>query len=127
MFLYALRNGLDLPIGTQDSDVLDSRFNDEDDVGATATLFDLDEDQDESEEEEESANHIEATAWTVEALEARATEIYGEYESTYKRRFRWLRSDLFLKSLESDLQSDSDSLLSILQDYGDWFLKTTQN
>ena len=30
VFLHALRNGLPLPIGTQDAEMLDSRFTDED-------------------------------------------------------------------------------------------------
>ena len=38
----------------------------------------------------------------------------------YHKRFRWLRSDLFRKSLESDLQADANALLGLLQTHGTW-------
>ena len=38
----------------------------------------------------------------------------------YRRRFKWLRSDLFRASLESELQSDASALLGLLQTYGAW-------
>ena len=50
----------------------------------------------------------------------RAAAIYAEYAGSYKKRFKWLRSDLFLSSLQSELQSDSDALLDLLQTYGAW-------
>ena len=59
-------------------------------------------------------------AWTASDFEARSAQIYGEYENRYSRRFKWLRADLFKSSLESELLSDSNALLDILQTYGDW-------
>ena len=114
VFLHAIRNGLSLPIGTQDAEMLDSRFTDEDADQAKGALFDPDDDDQEEAVEKTSG------AWTASNFEARAAQIYGEYEGRYSRRFKWLRADLFKSFLESELQSDSNALLDILQTYGDW-------
>ena len=116
VYLHAIRNGLPLPLGTQDAQMLDPRFSDADE--AQGSLPDPDYDEQEEEETEE----IEETggAWTVAGFEARAAEIYAEYEGRYKRRFKWLRSDLFRPDLQAELQSDTNALLGILQTYGRW-------
>ena len=114
VFLHAIRNGLPLPLGTQDAEMLDSRFTDEDADQAKGALFDPDDD------EQEEAVQETGGAWTKADFESRSAEIYAEYEGRYRRRFKWLRSDLFSSSLESELQSDSNALLGILQRYGAW-------
>ena len=43
VFLHAIRNGLPLPIGTQDAEMLDSRFTDEDENQAAMDFLDLEE------------------------------------------------------------------------------------
>ena len=114
VFLYAIHNGLPLPLGTQDAEMLDSRFTDEDADEAKGSLFDPEDDEQEIEVQETG------NAWSKSDIESRAAEIYAEYEGRYKRRFKWLRADLFKSSLESELLSDSNALLGILQTYGDW-------
>ena len=114
VFLHALKNGLPLPLGTQDAEMLDSRFTDEDADQAKGTLFDPEDDEQEEEVQETGG------AWTAAGFEARAAAIYAEYEGRCRRRFKWLRSDLFRDSLESELQSDSNALLDLLQTYGGW-------
>ena len=114
VFLYAIRNDLPLPLGTQDAEMLDSRFTDEDADEAKGSLFDPEDDEQEIEVQETG------NAWSKSDFESRAAEIYAEYEGRYKRRFKWLRADLFKSSLESELLSDSNALLDILQTYGDW-------
>ena len=114
VFLHAIRNDLHLPLGTQDAEMLDSRFTDEDADQAKGALFDPDDD-----DQDEAVEKTGGT-WTVSAFEARAAQIYGEYKGRYSRRFKWLRADLFKSSLERELQSDSNALLGILQIYGDW-------
>ena len=115
VFLHAIRNGVPLPLGTQDAEMLDSRFTDEDADQAKGALFDPDDDDEQEEGLEETGR-----AWTAADFEARAAQIYAEYEGRYSRRFKWLRSDLFKGSLESELQSDSNALLGLLQTYGEW-------
>ena len=114
VFLHAIRDGLPLPLGTQDAEMLDSRFTDEDADQAKGALFDPDDD------DQDEAVEKTGGAWTASDFEARAAQIYGEYEGRYSRRFKWLRADLFKRSLESELLSDSNALLDILQTYGGW-------
>ena len=114
VFLHALKNGLPLPLGTQDAEMLDSRFTDEDADQARGSLFDPEDDEQEDEVQETGG------ARTAAGFEARAAAVYAEYEGRYRRRFKWLRSDLFLGSLESELQVDSNALLDLLQTYGAW-------
>ncbi len=114
VFLHATKNGLPLPLGAQDAEMLDSRFTDEDADQAKGSLFDPEDDEQEEE--------VQGTggAWTSADFEARAAEVYAEYEGRYKRRFKWLRADLFRESLESELRADTNALLDILQTYGAW-------
>ena len=114
VFLHAIKNGLPLPLGTQDAEMLDSRFTDEDADQARGSLFDPEDDEQEEEIQETRG------AWTAAGFEARAAQIYAEYEGRYRRRFKWLRSDFFRGSLESELQADSNALLDLLQTYGAW-------
>ena len=114
VFLHALTNGLPLPLGTQDAEMLDSRFTDEDADQAKGLLFDPGDDE---QDEEIQETHGVGTA---AGFEARAAQVYADYQGRYKRRFKWLRSDLFRHSLESELQADSNALLGLLQTYGAW-------
>ena len=114
VFLHAIRNGLPMPLGTQDAEMLDSRFTDEDADGAMVSAFDPDEND--QEEEVQGANDVQR----FDDFEAHAAQVYAEYRGRYSRRFKWLRSDLFKSSLESELQSDCDALQGILRDYGSW-------
>ena len=114
IFLHAIQNDLPLPLGSQDAEMLDSRFTDEDADQAKGALFDPDDD-----EQKEAAEKTGVTR-TAEEFKERASQIYAEYQGRYSRRFKWLRADLFKRSLEKKLQSDSNALQSILQAYGDW-------
>ena len=120
VFLHAIRSGLPLPIGTQDAEMLDSRFTDEDENQAAMDSLDLEEEEDELEQETEEAGIAGGNGWTAAVCESRAAEIYGDYERLYRRRFHWLRSDLFREGLEAHLQSDANALLGLLQTHGAW-------
>ena len=82
VFLHAIRNGLPLPLGTQDAEMLDSRFTDEDADQARGSLFDPDDD-DQGKAIEETGDN-----WTTVDFESRAAEIYAEYEGRYRSRFK---------------------------------------
>ena len=120
VFLHAIRNDLPLPIGTQDAEMLDSRFTDEDENQATMDFLDFEEEEDEPEQEADESGIAGRNGWTSAECESRAAEIYADYERLYRRRFRWLRSDLFKDRLEDDLQADADALLGLLQAHGAW-------
>jgi superfamily II DNA or RNA helicase len=100
IYLYALNNGKEIPIGTQDLLDFDSRFNDED---------------------AESIDSATARLKTMADFQQRAAEIYEFYASaTAKKRFKWLAGRFFASELSEHLQTDSEALLDILNDCGDW-------
>lgn len=119
IFLHALARNLPLPVGTQGPEMLDPRFEDEDAdaVGYTAAdLFD-----DESDEVEAGVQIDDSDIPDLEAaFEQRAAYVYGLYSGAYRRRFRWIRPDLFVPSLAEDLRADARALIAILTSVGSW-------
>lgn len=115
IFLHAIENDLPLPLGAQDAGLLDSANYDEDvdDQNADAELF--------FDGEDENKQDAELLDLRDEAaFRARAAETYGIYAGQFKRRFKWLRPDLFVPQLKKDLTTDSAQLLKILDDCGRW-------
>lgn len=110
IFLYAIENGRDLPIGIQDADLIDSDRIDEDAEGIQGDVEDL---MDGIIDAVGEADGIPDTL-------ASAGRIYERYAGEYKRRFKWIRPSLFLSSLASDLQADAESLSAILRSEGLW-------
>jgi len=114
--LHALENDLPLPIGTQDSRLLDSRVEDRDsdDLG----FFEDDEEQ----EDEKPAVRMTTgvTAFSPDAFRARAAQVYDEYASQFGNRFRWLPSSLFVRTLRKHLEDDARRLLGVLERCGAW-------
>jgi len=123
IFLHAIEQGLPLPIGTQDAALLDSRVHDEDeDIGDVMDTFDY-----EGEEEGSSsdvtgdwkslqpARSLPAQADVEKLYRERAAQVYHEYTTLYKRRFKWLRPDLFNAHLKRDLAADVKALLDVMQ------------
>ena len=115
VYLHAIYNNLPIPIGTQDSTAVDSRFNDGDADAAKIPEF-LIEDEAAARPADDDPLHLR----TEESFRAHAAEVYAAYESREKHRFKWLRPGLFVSALAADLLSDSFGLLQILQDCGQW-------
>ena len=118
IYLYAIDQSLDIPIGTQDADLLDTRNSDEDADSVVVSSF-------ESEEIEDDAGEvldIEAELLSSEkSFKQRAEVVYQEYQTRYKRRFKWLKSDFFdTKKLKRDLLADARCLIEVLQTCGEW-------
>jgi len=112
VYLHAIENGLLLPIGTQDTGLLDTRIEDED-KDFSRELF------------EENNNEIEGQEETPdlhskEDFKIRAEKAYQEYTSKGKHRFDWLRPGLFVKALAENLKSDAEALIKILEKCGEW-------
>lgn len=124
IYLYAVEQGLNIPIGTQEADLLDSRNNDEDSDSVAATLFDAD-----IEDETETVIDLEDQLLQTEKnFRKRAEFVYQEYASRYQRRFKWLRSSMFdIKKLKKDLLTDAKSLINILQTCGEWNAQKEMN
>jgi len=115
VFLHAIEHSLPLPLGTQDSGLLDAGNYDEDmdDEAATAELFD--DDNGDNLSPRQSMNLRD-----VDDFKKRAAELYETYSTQFKRRFKWIRPGLFVKSLATDLAADAASLLDIRKRCGDW-------
>ena len=113
VYIHAIDQGLPLPIGTQDVEMLDSRINDEDIEGVNARL-DFEEDQ------EDETNGGYSTLRTPEQFGAKAKEVYDFYTAHGKRRFKWIRSNLFIPALREQLEKDAKILRQILARAGQW-------
>ncbi len=111
VFLHALETGQHLPIGPQDARLLDDRYCDED-----VSMRDVFEEDEEVAQGEEPAASFRGES----QFEERAAAVYQEYVTTHTHRFRWLRANLFIEDLATDLRKDALALLRILQEHGDW-------
>jgi len=110
VFLHALEHGLPLPIGTQDASLLELSDADVDPI--------LNPEEDESGEEmtPDLTAVLPAGVDGLGRYQRSAASIYDKYSTTaYKKRFKWLRADLFLQQqLMRALQADNQTLHSVL-------------
>jgi superfamily II DNA or RNA helicase len=115
IYLHAIEHGEPLPIGTQGAELLDARINDGDEnLGLMEELFG-------NEDTNEEGGVSEPTVLRNENdFKRRAAEVYAEYVTKLKRRFKWLRPKLFGQVLEKDLRDDVNALLKILKKCGEW-------
>ncbi|HBA84216.1 MAG TPA: NgoFVII family restriction endonuclease [Verrucomicrobia bacterium] len=116
VYLHAIGRNLPLPLGAQDIGILDSRIFDED---ADSNIGDMELFTDENEASPEVETVL-RTLRTEDDFKRRAAEVYEEYAQKYPKRFKWLRADLFVPSLEKDLLTDAESLLDVVHDAGEW-------
>lgn len=101
IFIYALENHLLVPIGKNISQNLDDYLDDED----------TDADADDN-----SLNLI----LKEETYLQNAGELYKQFETKFKNRFDWIRSDFFANSLQTSLINDSRAIIKILIIGKDW-------
>jgi superfamily II DNA or RNA helicase len=116
VFLHAIENESSLPIGSQGAEMLDVRFVDED-AEAVIGSSELFEEDGNGEEENLS---VPPRLRTEDDFRIRASVLYSEYASQYKRRFKWLNSQLFTNMLAKHLNEDCAALLKVLQKSGEW-------
>ena len=116
IYLHALENDHPLPIGPQDASMLDARTNDED---ADSTRLDLGFYSEGDTEEESQAEEV-CKLNTEKDFQQRAAQVYSDYTTQYKNRFKWLRTDLFDRKLIRHLRSDSRKLIKVLNQCGVW-------
>lgn len=110
VYLYAIENGLDLPIGVLDAGLLDLERVDEDADGVEGDPEDL------LDGMVEAATEADGEPDSM----ARAKAVYLQYSGKYKRRFTWIRPSLFRARLVDDLAQDTRSLSELLQTQGQW-------
>ena len=116
VFLHAIENNERLPIGSQNAEMLDSRFEDRDTDDATLILDASGDDDDTQMDNIDSQTN----SYTANDYKQRAAEIYELYTTKYKSHFKWLRSNLFHPLLRAELTEDALALIEILKQYGSW-------
>ncbi len=117
VFLHALENGLELPLGTQGAELLDTDADDED---AEETL-DTEEDDSPALTPPGAGKGNAGNNLRTEAdFRARAAEVYAVYQNTYQKRFKWLPGALFTKTLARHLRQDAQALIAVLDFCGVW-------
>lgn len=113
VYLHALENDLDIPIGSQDASLLDASFHDEE--------FDL---FDESTDSGDSSDFANVTSRSEEDYAEASASVYLLYAGKFKRRFKWLPAVRFVPELARDLRKDARSLIKLLKDCGFWKSET---
>lgn len=103
VYIHALKNGLEIPIGSQDVEMLDTRNSDQDEDSE----FTLE-------------NSLTQNLRDISSFEEKAGEVYSYYIEHAKNRFKWIDSRHFIRDLENNLENDAKILLTILKKYGDW-------
>lgn len=105
IYIHALDNNLDLPIGTLDAGLLDVQRFDEDSDGLTSEPEDLFDGMIEESTEEPASQ---------------AEIVYRQYATEYRKRFKWISPRLFKKTLREHLAADVDELRALLTQHGVW-------
>lgn len=106
IFIYAIENNLALPIGKNYSETV-------------SAYLDWD-DRDNYEDDYEASQMIDFCSDPEEYV-AKAKESYEHFQSPrLRKRFSWIRSDLFTSKLLADLHKDTENLLSIVEDNSQW-------
>jgi superfamily II DNA or RNA helicase len=110
IYLYAIEQGLDLPIGVLDAGLLDLEHGDEDAEGLKGDREDL------------LDGLIEAVAEETEMTSGmdRAKAVYQQYAAEYKKQFKWIRPTLFKNTLAEHLAADTEALVEMLRSHGHW-------
>ncbi len=116
--LHALENDLNVPLGTQAAEMLDTRTSDADADPAAANMFD-DNDDSSATAPEADFNNIP----TEHEFRAQAEKTYQYYAGPCKNHFKWLRPSLFRKELAAHLAADAKSLIEVLKLCGAWDTK----
>src|SRR5207249_4823415 len=62
----------------------------------------------------------EPTSQSEAGYRKKATAIYNQYVTQFRKRFKWIRPLLFHSHLKKDLLQDARKLLQILHECGTW-------
>lgn len=118
--LHAVENGLPVPIGTQDAGMLDPSVSDRDDEEAQQDLFEAGEEAPLEAAEEAALLAPSGSSDSLDAFARRAAQVYRQYETEFRGRFRWLAPEYFTADLARALRGDSQALCGLLTDAGAW-------
>lgn len=109
IYLHAIKNGLPLPVGTQDSALFDTRNDDGDSEDLPCGT------------EQRGANRPnELTANSLHEFAQVAASDYALLTTRYANNFTWLRANLFIDDLAKHLKEDASRLFEILSIAAQW-------
>ncbi len=122
VFLHAIENGLDLPIGTQSAELLDTQSNDEDDEIVLPGTLDDDDANTEGMTivDEPLVAPDQFTIYSEGYFKKQAAAVYQQYSTQFRKRFKWIKPALFNANLKKDLRQDTQKLQNLLQQVGGW-------
>lgn len=110
--LHALEAGLEVPIGTQNAELLDATTDEDENVAGQSAMDD----------EETTGTAPLAALPLFSEIEYRkqAAEVYNDYATRYRSRFKWIRPAFFNSNLKRDILADCHGLLDVLAECGSW-------
>lgn len=126
VYIHAIEAGVEIPIGTQDAEFLDTWNSDEDSDSLMAQDADPEAQEENEELEDSEIDQLAALEQKENDYKQRAADIYELYTTKFYRRFKWLRPTLFKKTLKQHLRQDARSLIGILQICGEWTARQDQ-
>jgi hypothetical protein len=115
IYLHAIDNDLPIPIGTQDMGLLDTSANDQD-TDPWDSAADNGDKNSATTDPSITTPHV----VTEQAFQGRASNLYDIYLRQFRRRFKWLKPELFNDELAKDLRKDIKALMSVLKNAGGW-------
>ncbi|MCC6444119.1 MAG: NgoFVII family restriction endonuclease [Armatimonadetes bacterium] len=123
--LHAIQTNQPIPIGTQESEPLDTSRTDTDGEFPDKPTPSEEYTQDSSDDAAPTPPPItiaipSASSLNLPAYQKRAAEVYDLYRTQYQSRFKWIAPHFFVPALAKDLLSDAQDLLGVLQQAGFW-------
>ena len=119
VFIHAIENELQLPIGSADVGFFFSDSFDGDNENVVGNLFS---------KEELDINDFATESSLFETKQSRykehASELYQQFFHSKHSQFKWIDSSYFTSELLKHLDSDASALLKILLDSGTWNVKS---
>ncbi|ABL01261.1 helicase-related protein [Pelobacter propionicus] len=97
LYLHAIENDLEFPIGPQQGSFLDGFIEDEDGDGDSRKV------------------HLDANSYLDQAA-----DLYTYFATKERDHFEWIRAGLFKKSLKTQLMKDSNAILKIINMVKEW-------
>ena len=120
VYIYAIDNGLPIPIGIQSAELLDAGANDEDSDTAEPIQAVMDYEEDVEDNNTDRSENPLAHQYSEDWYVNYARQLYELYSTRQKKRFRWLRPELFDATLRTSLIEDARNLLELLSEFGKW-------